>query len=115
MTGDVDRGEGPMAKTPQSAPESSGRRIAAVPIDFTTLPSRVSYEVVPLTAEDGAGSRGFLYTRGGEKTVVCFMHPRADMSRHYAMPSDPAAGYAPLCPPTRHLNHCLPCLPAGPP
>jgi hypothetical protein len=97
-----------MANTPER--ESSGRRIAAAPIDFTTLPSGVSYEVVPLTAEDGAGSRGFLYTRGGEKTVVCFMHPRADMSRHYAMPALLEAGYATFGHQSRYLNNDIACL-----
>jgi pimeloyl-ACP methyl ester carboxylesterase len=63
-------------------------------IDFATLPSGTSQEVVPLVAHDGGTSRAVLYTRGGEKTVVCFMHPRADMSRHYAMPALLEAGYA---------------------
>lgn len=63
-------------------------------ISFTQLPSSVSYEIVPLTAEDRGESKGVLYTKGGEKTVVCLMHPRADMTRHYAIPYLLEAGYA---------------------
>jgi pimeloyl-ACP methyl ester carboxylesterase len=63
-------------------------------ISFTQLPGGVSYEIVPLTAEDRGESKGVLYTKGGEKTVVCLMHPRADMTRHYAIPYLLEAGYA---------------------
>jgi len=63
-------------------------------ISFDKLPSGISYEVVPLTAEDRGESKGVLYTKGGEKTVVCLMHPRADMTRHYAVPYLLEAGYA---------------------
>lgn len=63
-------------------------------ISFTQLPSGVSYEIVPFTAEDRGESKGVLYTKGGEKTVVCLMHPRADMTRHYAIPYLLEAGYA---------------------
>ena len=63
-------------------------------ISFAQLPSGISYEIVPLTAEDRGESKGVLYTKGGEKTVVCLMHPRADMTRHYAIPYLLEAGYA---------------------
>ncbi len=63
-------------------------------ISFDKLPAGVNYEVVPLTAEDRGESKGVLYTKGGEKTVVCLMHPRADMTRHYAIPHLLEAGYA---------------------
>ncbi len=63
-------------------------------IGFDKLPSGVSYEMVPLMAEDRGESKGVLYTKGGEKTVVCLMHPRADMTRHYAIPYLLEAGYA---------------------
>jgi hypothetical protein len=63
-------------------------------IGFEKLPAGVSYENVPLTAEDRGESKGVLYTKGGEKTVVCLMHPRADMTRHYAIPYLLEAGYA---------------------
>lgn len=63
-----------MATTPGA--ETSVRRVASGLFDFTALPSGVAYEIVPLAAQDGGASRGVLYTRGGEKAVVCFMHPR---------------------------------------
>ncbi len=61
---------------------------------FEKLPSGVSIENVPLLAQDKGESAGVLYTRGGERTVVCMMHPRGDMTRHYAMPYLLEAGYA---------------------
>ncbi len=63
-------------------------------ISFSQLPAGAAYEVIPLVAEDRGESKGVLYTKGGEKTVVCLMHPRADMSRHYAIPYLLEAGYA---------------------
>ncbi len=61
---------------------------------FDTLPAGVRTENIPLVAEDRGESHGVLYSRGGERTVVCMMHPRGDMSRHYAMPALLEAGYA---------------------
>ena len=63
-------------------------------ISFETIAANVNSEVLPFTAEDRGESKGVLYSRGGEKTVVCLMHPRADMSRHYAIPYLLDAGYA---------------------
>lgn len=63
-------------------------------LSFDTLPPGSSSEVVALQAEDRGESKGVLYTKGGEKTVVCMMHPRADMSRHYAIPYLLEAGFA---------------------
>lgn len=51
-------------------------------------------EDVVLTAFDGAKSKAALYSNGNEKTVVCLMHPRADMTRHYSIPGFTRAGYA---------------------
>lgn len=61
---------------------------------FDKIPSGTSVENIPLTAQDKGESHGVLYSRGGEKTVVCMMHPRGDMSRHYAVPYLLEAGYA---------------------
>ncbi|HEY2772740.1 MAG TPA: alpha/beta hydrolase [Candidatus Binatia bacterium] len=61
---------------------------------FDSLPSGVTIENIPLLAQDRGESHGVLYTRGGERTVVCMMHPRGDMSRHYAIPALLDAGYA---------------------
>ena len=50
------------------------------------LPGGVTQTVVRLQAEDGAHSRGILYRRGGETTVLVFAHPRGDFSSHYLTP-----------------------------
>jgi esterase/lipase len=63
-------------------------------ISFDAMPLGTSHEVVRVQAEDRGESKGVLYTKGGEKTVVCLMHPRADMSRHYLTPYLIEAGYA---------------------
>lgn len=79
-------------------------------ISFEALPSGITAEVVPLKAEDRGESKGVLYTRGGEKTVVCLMHPRADMSRHYAIPYLLDAGYAAFGQEGRWPNNDIACL-----
>jgi hypothetical protein len=61
---------------------------------FDKLPASVRQENVWLRAGDGGESQGVLYTRGGEHSVVHFMHPRGDQSRHYAMPALLEAGFA---------------------
>jgi len=63
-------------------------------LSFDTLPPGASGEVVALRAEDRGESKGVLYTKGGEKAVVCVIHPRADLTRHYAIPYLLDAGYA---------------------
>jgi hypothetical protein len=56
--------------------------------------SPVTPELVHVTAGDGVASKAVLYSRGTETTVVCVMHPRADMTRHYAIPYIVAKGFA---------------------
>src|SRR5690606_20114837 len=80
-------------------------------VSFADLPTRVTAEPVALAAADGGLSSGILYTTGNRhRTVVCFMHPQADMSRHYATPVLTAAGYAVFGQNSRWLNndtHCI--------
>ncbi|MFG1667895.1 hypothetical protein [Streptomyces sp. Y7] len=76
-------------------------------IDFEALPEGTETTLVPVTASDGAGSRGVLYARGAERTVVVVSHPRGDMSRHYAAPAVLEAGYALYVQLTRGLNNDL--------
>jgi pimeloyl-ACP methyl ester carboxylesterase len=64
------------------------------PTDFESLPNGASVESLSFVSEDGARSKGFLYTLGGERTVLCVTHPRADLTRHYMIPSLLEAGYA---------------------
>jgi hypothetical protein len=63
-------------------------------LGFDHAPEGVTPELVRLVAKDGPGSRGVLYAKGGEKTVVCIVHPKGDMSRHYLIPAFVDAGFA---------------------
>lgn len=78
-------------------------------IDFPSLPEGTQTRILPFKAADGVPSRGVLYTRGGEKTVVCFSHPRADMSQHYVIPHVLEAGYAAYGHQCRGLNNDVDC------
>ncbi len=72
---------------------------------FERLPSGTTIENVPLIAEDRGESHGTLYARGGERTVVCMMHPRGDMQRHYAIPALVEAGFAAFGQAGRYVNN----------
>lgn len=63
-------------------------------VSFEKPPEGVTPEIVVLKAEDGGVSRGVLYSTGKERAVVCLMHPRADMTRHYLIPYLVENGYA---------------------
>jgi hypothetical protein len=78
-------------------------------IDFAALPAGTKTTTIPIRAVDGIASRGVLYSRGGERTVVCFSHPRADMSQHYAVPALLEAGYAAYGHQCRGLNNDVDC------
>ncbi|MFF3518651.1 hypothetical protein [Streptomyces sp. NPDC002573] len=79
-------------------------------IDFDVLSAGTETTVIPVAASDGVVSRGFLYARGGERTVVVVVsHPRGDMSRHYAAPAVLEAGYAFYVPQPRSLNNDVDC------
>lgn len=58
------------------------------------LPLGTRTAVMPLRTTDGAATNGFLYARGGEKTVVCIMHPREFLATHYLIPHILEAGCA---------------------
>ena len=74
-------------------------------VSFAGLDDSVRREPVTLEAADGGIGSGVLYGRGRERTVVCFMHPKADMSRHYAIPALLEAGYAAFGQNSRWLNN----------
>ncbi|MGW2937225.1 hypothetical protein ACWGQ5_37545 [Streptomyces sp. NPDC055722] len=78
-------------------------------IDFDALPAGTKTTVIPVAASDGVVSRGFLYARGSERTVVVVSHPRGDMSRHYAAPAVLEAGYAFYVHQPRSLNNDVDC------
>ncbi len=79
-------------------------------VDFPSLPVGTSVKTISFTASDGGSSRGILYTRGGESTVVCISHPRADVSQHYAIPALLEAGYAAYSHQCRGLNNDVDCV-----
>lgn len=51
-----------------------------------SLPSGTNLSVHALKTADGAGATGYLFRRGGEKTVVCAMHPREIVVTGYMVP-----------------------------
>ena len=68
-------------------------------------PAGTRCEPLRLDTPDRAVAHGWLYARGGEDTVVCVMHPRANFSRHYVVPGLVEAGFAVLCINSRWLNN----------
>ncbi|WP_431236209.1 alpha/beta hydrolase (plasmid) [Mycolicibacterium psychrotolerans] len=74
-------------------------------LSFEKPPSRTEPKMVVLVAEDGATSKGMLYSDGTEKTAVCVIHPRADVSRHYTVAALVDAGYAVLAHQSRWPNN----------
>jgi hypothetical protein len=62
-------------------------------------------ETLLLETPDRGMAQGWLYSRGGEDTVVCLMHPRADFAHHYAVPGLLERGYAVFCENSRWLNN----------
>jgi pimeloyl-ACP methyl ester carboxylesterase len=79
-------------------------------VSYAAIDSAVQREPVALEAADGGLSGGILYTKGRHTTAVCFMHPQADMSRHYAIPALLDAGYAAFGQNSRNLNNDALCV-----
>ncbi len=74
-------------------------------VHYASIDPAVRQESVQLEAADGGLSSGLLHTKGKSKTVICFMHPKADMSRHYAIPALLDAGYAAFGQNSRWINN----------
>ena len=74
-------------------------------VSYRNIDDSVRQEPIALGADDGGLSNGILYTTGRHDTVVCFMHPKADMSRHYAIPALVDAGYAAFGQNSRWINN----------
>jgi hypothetical protein len=68
-------------------------------------PAGTRCEPILLDTDDRALAQGWLYSRGGEDTVVCLMHPRADFGHHYAVPGLVERGVAVFCENSRWLNN----------
>ena len=71
-------------KTPRVATTTAGLRGVAWKPE--RVPKDVTITVHPLRTEDGAQVTGYLFRRGGEKTVVCAMHPRELSVPQYLVP-----------------------------
>jgi alpha-beta hydrolase superfamily lysophospholipase len=69
------------------------------------MPEGTRCEPLQLPTQDLAASEGWLWQRGGEDTVVCVMHPRANFARHYLVPALLEAGFAVLCQNSRWLGN----------
>src|SRR5258705_13993083 len=63
-------------------------------LSFELPPEGVVPEIVSVVAQDGGKSKGVLYCKKNEKTLICILHPRGDMTRHYAIPDLVRGGYA---------------------
>ena len=50
------------------------------------LPPDTKISIHPLATDDGSAVTGYLFRRGGEKTVVCAMHPRELTTTQYLIP-----------------------------
>lgn len=79
------------AESTQATPTAGFRNAAWTSED---LPSDVRTTVKALRTFDDAATNGFLFARGGERTVVCIMHPREFLATHYLIPHILAAGCA---------------------
>ena len=81
-----------------SAPIDSGFVVTAGLRGASWNKSRMDapYQTIPtpLTTLDGQRTLGFLFARGGEKSVVSLMHPREMIVTNYLVPDILEAGYA---------------------
>jgi hypothetical protein len=68
-------------------------------------PAGTNCEPLILETADRAVAHGWLYSRGGERTAVLVMHPRANFSHHYVVPGLVESGCAVLCVNSRWLNN----------
>jgi len=74
------------------------------------MPDGVEQTLVRLQAEDGGHSRGVLYRRGDEKTVIVYNHPRGDFSCHFLIPLMLEAGIAGFGGQTRTMGNDANCV-----
>ncbi len=81
-----------MSEQPEKSIITAGFRNAAWTSE--SLPSDCRTIVKPLRTFDNAATNGFLFARGGEKSVVCIMHPREFLATHYLIPHILDAGCA---------------------
>lgn len=70
--------------TPAVATTTAGLRGAHWQAD--RMPAGVTTTIHSLSTQDGANITGYLFRRGGERTVVCAMHPRELLVTQYLVP-----------------------------
>src|SRR3954447_13122428 len=80
------------AKKPRVATTTAGLRGGAWQPE--RLPADAKMSVHPLPTDDGAQVTGYLFRRGGERTVVCAMHPRELSVPQYLVPEVLVGGCA---------------------
>jgi hypothetical protein len=90
--------------TSTSAP-ADGRLGAGRFLTPARLPDRTQVGVHQLTTADGASVSGVLRTVPGARTVVCFMHPRMDLTHHALVPELLTRGFAVWTQGTRSVNN----------
>jgi hypothetical protein len=107
-------GPGPSGFLDGFSDHSGGQHAAAATHVFgsggAVLRKDTTQQIVRLVAEDGGRARGYHYHLGGERTAVAIMHPRADCSSHYLVPTLLEAGYAAFGVQGRYFNNDEDCL-----
>lgn len=79
-------------KRPEGATVTAGLRGASWDVARMATPYTMTPHV--LFTQDGQRTLGFLFSRGGEKSVVCMMHPREMIVTNYLVPDILDAGCA---------------------
>lgn len=75
---------GASSRSGHAAATTSGLHVAAWQAE--RLPAGVSMTAHALMTADGVNVTGYLFRRGGERSVVCSMHPREMLVTHYMVP-----------------------------
>ena len=75
-----------LASSPKPRVATTTAGLRGTQWDPKRLPPGVTLTAHPLRTEDGASATGYLFRRGGERTVVCSMHPREIVVASYMVP-----------------------------
>jgi pimeloyl-ACP methyl ester carboxylesterase len=74
-------------------------------LSFKESPVGVEPQSIKVVAEDGFYSRGLLWSKGNERTVILIAHPKGDMTRHYLVPGFVNNGYGVIAHESRSPNN----------
>jgi hypothetical protein len=88
-----------MDASSSTAPHASAKAVTTAGLrgaywSESRLPEGTSLTVHALRTDDGAVVTGYLFRRGGERTVLCAMHPREMLVPQYLVPEVLRAGCA---------------------